>query len=248
MRARLTAWLAPTRPVAAVPRPVAALLVVALALQLAWHAAEPPPAARTEALPPPPAVPVLRLAALGEPAALAAGATLWLQHFDDQPGRSIPYRELDYARVRAWLETLLALEPASGYPLLLAVRLYGQVNDPERQRVMLDLARDAFVERPLERWRWLAEAAIIARHRLGDLELALEYAQLIAEHTEPGQIPFWARDLRILVLEDMGELEAARVLIGGLLASGEITDLHEIRFLERRLEALERRSGDGTDG
>lgn len=247
MRAWLQRRLAPTRPLAAVPRPVAVLLALALAAQLAWHAAEPPPAARTQELPPPPPVPVLRLAALGEPATLAAGATLWLQYFDDQPGRSIPYRELDYARVRAWLETLLALEPDAGYPLLLAVRLYGQVNDPPRQRVMLDLAADAFVERPLERWRWLAEAAIIARHRLGDLELALDYAQRIAAHTEPGQIPHWARDLRILVLEDMGELEAARVLIGGLLASGEITDPHEIRFLERRLEALERRSDDRTD-
>lgn len=246
MHARLQSWLAPTRPLSAVPRPVVALLAAALAAQLAWHAAAPPPAARAQALPPPPAVPVLRLAALGEPAALAAAAALWLQHFDDQPGRSIPYRELDYARLRAWLEALLALEPASGYPLLLAVRLYGQVDDPPRQRIMLDLAADAFVERPLQRWRWLAEATIIARHRLGDLELALDYARLIAEHTQTGQIPFWARDLRILLLEDMGELEAARVLIGGLLASGEITDPHEIRFLEHRLDALERNRGDGT--
>ena len=141
----------------------------------------------------------------------------------------------------------LIVGPVEEAVKLLAVRLYGQVNDPPRQRIMLDLAAEAFVERPLQRWRWLAEAAIIARHRLEDLELALEYARLIAEHTEPGQIPFWARDLRILVLEDMGELEAARVLIGGLLASGEITDPHEIRFLERRLEALERRSGERTD-
>lgn len=246
MHAWLQRRLAPTRPLAAVPRPVAVLLVAALAAQLAWHAAAPPPAARVQGLPPPPPVPVLHLAALGEPGALAPGATLWLQHFDDQPGRSIPYRELDYGRLRAWLETLLALEPASGYPLLLAVRLYGQVNDPARQRIMLDLAADAFVERPLQRWRWLAEATIIARHRMGDLELALDYARLIAEHTEPGQIPFWARDLQILLLEDMGELEAARMLIGGLLASGEITDPHEIRFLERRLDALERRRGSGT--
>lgn len=240
--------LAPVRPVSDVPRPVVGTLALALAAQLAWHALEPGLAARTRAIPPPPPDPALRLAALGEPSALAAGGLLWLQFFDQQPGVSVPYRELDYGRVRGWLERLLALQPRSQYPLLLAVRLYAQVNDPERQRVMLDFAHDAFLERPQARWRWLAEAAILAEHRLGDRALALRFARALATHTHPGDIPFWARDLHILLLEDMGEFEAARILIGGLLASGEIDDPQEIRFLERRLDALERRTQQGGNG
>ena len=51
-------------------------------------------------------------------------------------------------------------------------------------------------------------------------------------------MPAWAREMSIAVLEDMGELEAARVLIGGLLHDGRLRDAHEIRFLEQRLEAL----------
>lgn len=241
MNPALARWRAPTRSVRAVPRGVRIALAVALAAQLAWHAVAPDPVARARALPAPPPPEALQVAALGEPSTLAAAVALWLQFHDDQPGVSIPWRELDYAVVRAWLERLLALAPASEYPLMLAVRVYGQVADPPRQREMFDFVRAAFVERPVERWRWLAEAALQARHRLEDPELALTYARLLAEHTRPGEIPHWARDLQILVLEDLGELEAAKVLIGGLLASGEIRDPREIRFLEHKLDQLESR-------
>ena len=61
------------------------------------------------------------------------------------------------------------------------------------------------------------------------------------EHTGTGQIPHWARDLQILLLEDLGELETARILIGGLLASDAIEDPQELRYLERKLDALRER-------
>jgi hypothetical protein len=44
--------------------------------------------------------------------------------------------------------------------------------------------------------------------------------------------------MRIFLLEDMGEREAAAVLLGGLLDSGEVKDTNEIRFLMQRLDAL----------
>ena len=40
------------------------------------------------------------------------------------------------------------------------------------------------------------------------------------------------------ILEDMGELDSATILLGGLLASGEITDSREIHFLTQRLEEM----------
>ena len=112
------------RPLAAVPAMVFAMLITALGLQITWQAAQPRPVARAEALKAPPAVPVLRVASLGEPVALAQLMTLYLQAFDNQPGISIPFRELDYRRVIEWLETILALDPATQYPLLMATHLY----------------------------------------------------------------------------------------------------------------------------
>jgi len=44
---------------------------------------------------------------LGEPIALAQWLTLYLQAFDNQPGVSIPFQDLDYPRVIRWLDTIL---------------------------------------------------------------------------------------------------------------------------------------------
>ncbi|MDZ7829060.1 MAG: hypothetical protein U5K33_06100 [Halofilum sp. (in: g-proteobacteria)] len=250
-RATITATirrrLAPTRSWSAVPPVLRIVLPLLLLVQLAWHGLMPGPRASVAPLDDPPPEPMMRLAALGEPRTLAAAGLLRLQFHDTQPGRSIPFRELDYDRIRAWLERLLALAPDSDYPLLLAVRIYGQVDDPVRQRKMLDFVRSAFIERPRDRWRWLAEAIIIAKHRLDAPRLALDYARLLNQHTRPGEIPFWARDLQVLLLQDLGELESARILIGGMLASGAITDPHEIRFLEQKLRELENSERDNPE-
>ena len=224
------------RPVASVPRPVMIVLAVALCLQIAWQALRPGPSARAEALGEPATTAVLRPLALGEPIALAQLLTLYLQAFDNQPGVSITFRELDYARVVAWLDAILELDPIGQYPLLMASQIYSQVPDPARQRQMCEFVRRQFERDPDRRWRWLAHCAIVAKHRLGDVQLALAYAEAItlrARHASG-----WARQMRIFILEDLGELDAAKVLLGGLLASGEVTDPKEIHFLTERLEKL----------
>jgi hypothetical protein len=119
---------------------------------------------------------------------------------------------------------------------MMAAQLYAQVPDEAKERQMLEFVHRAFLEAPDRRWRWLAHAAIVAKHRLHDMRLALSYADDIARHA-PHALG-WARQMRIFLLEDLGEREAATVLLGGLLASGEVTDPAEIRFLSQRLEAL----------
>src|SRR5688572_4978630 len=97
------------RAIATVPGWVLALLAVTFCLQVAWQALRPNPSAHAEALGDSPAPSVLRAAALGEPIALAQLLTLYLQAFDNQPGISIPFLDLDYSRVAAWLEAILTL-------------------------------------------------------------------------------------------------------------------------------------------
>ena len=225
------------RAITAVPRWVLALLAAALCTQVAWQALQPKPSARAQALGEPPAPAVLRAVALGEPIAVAQLTTLYLQAFDNQPGVSLPFRELDYARVTAWLDTILELDPAGQYPLLLAAQVYGQVADPPRQRQMCEFVRRQFDRDPDRRWRWLAHCAIMAKHRLNDRALALSYAEAITRDAR--RASGWARQMRIFILEDLGEREAATVLLGGLLASGEVTEPKEIHFLTARLKELE---------
>jgi hypothetical protein len=221
-----------------VPRAVLALLAATLCVQIGWQGLQPKPVARAEALGIPLPSPVLRAISLGEPIALAQWLTLYLQAFDNQPGISIPFQDLDYQRVIRWLETILDLDPVSQYPLLMASQLYGQVLDQAKQRQMCDFVFRQFGRDPDRRWRWLAHCAIMAKHRLNDTRLALSYADAIAKYARHASN--WARQMRIFILEDLGEGEAATVLLGGLLASGEVTDPKEIHFLTERLEALKR--------
>lgn len=225
------------RPLRAVPRIVTATLLAALLLHVMWQAAQPTPVARAEALGAPPTLPVLRIAGAGEPVALAQLMTLYLQAFDNQPGISIPFRNLDYRRVIQWLDAILGLDPHGQYPLLLASHVYSQVPDAARERMMLDFVNEQFLRDPNTRWRWLAHATIMAKHQLKDDALALSYAREIARLAPSA--PDWARQMHIFILEDLGELESAKILLGGLLASGEIHDDHEVRFLTERLDAME---------
>ncbi len=80
----------------------------------------------------------------------------------------------------------------------------------------------------------------MARHALHDLPLSLQYAQALSDHAGNAPIPSWARQMHIFVRADMGEHEAAKVLLGGLLASGTVRDPHEIAFLMQRLDMLQK--------
>jgi len=233
----LARGLTDERKLSAVPLSIGVLVAATLAMQLAWHALQPTPVAQANALPPPPDAMALRLSSFGEPIAAAQLLVLYLQAFDNQPGISVPFQALDYRRVSAWLDASLRLDPRGGYPLMMASQLYGQVSDPARQRLMCEFVHARFLEMPDERWRWLAHCAIMAKHRLRDSTLALRYASDITRYA--GAASSWARQMRIFILEDMGETQSAKVLLGGLLATGEITDPAESRFLAERLEALE---------
>ncbi|MBI1732978.1 MAG: hypothetical protein HYR49_09460 [Gammaproteobacteria bacterium] len=223
------------RPVSAVPVPVMLVFALALAAQIGWHLRLPPPVARASALPAPPATLALRGMSFGEEPAFARALMLWLQAFDNQPGISVPFRNLDYRRVVSWLDRILALDPRSRYPLLSAARIYADVPDPDRRRIMIAFVERQFLLAPDTRWPWLAHAVFIARHRLNDLPLALRLARELREYTQADQVPGWARQMEMFVLEAMGETESAKVLLGGLLESGQISDPAEREFLLQRL-------------
>jgi hypothetical protein len=234
-------WSNRERPLAAVPGWIVLLLATALAGQIASQFARRAGAPSAADLPNAPSAQALRLASLGEPAALARLAMIWLQAFDSGGGNTMPYQRLDYARLVAWLRAILATDPRSEYPLFAAARVYAENADPAKARLILEFIFEEFAADPNRRWPALAHAALLAKHRLQDLPLARRYAAAVARLATDASVPVWARQMEIFILEDMNELEAAKVVLGGLLATGRIRDPEEKRFLQGRLEELERR-------
>jgi len=227
------------RPLRDVPLPVIGMLLAALLIQLFWHSLQQPIVAKAEDLPRPMSTRAYVMSSFGEPIAAAKVLNLWLQSFDNQPGISIPLHALDYDVVTDWLDTILELDPRGPYPMLVAARVYGSVSDEEKKRQMMDYIFHKFNEDPNKHWRWLAHAVITAKHELKDMQLALKYANALADKATGENVPYWARDMKIIVLEDMGEVEAAKILVGGLIASGEITDSYELNFLQNKIRTLE---------
>jgi hypothetical protein len=234
------------RPLSHVSASVLALLGAGLALQIGLHYLAPAAQAKAEDLPSPPAASMLRLASMGEPIALAKMLMLYLQAFDYQSGSKVPYKDLDYARLESWLERILDLDPEAQYPLLAAARLYAEVPREAKQRGMMDFIYRQYLLDPNRRWPWLAHATFLAKHRLKDMVLARKYASTIEKYTTAKDVPAWATTMEIFILEDMNELDTARIMIGGLLASGKVSDRAELIFLNGRLREIEERLKPGT--
>jgi len=234
------------RTLASLPSWVWLALGLSLAAQLAWQGTRQPAPPAAANLPPPPPVQALRLASFGEPEATARLVMLYVQAFDLGGGNALPYKNLDYGRLTGWLRAILELDPRSEYPLFLAARVYAEVPDEARSRIALEFVYQEFFKDPNRRWPWLAHAALLAKHRLGDLALARRYAAAIDHYTTSQDVPLWARQMEIFILEDLNELEAAKIMIGGLLAKGSIRDPAEARFLKERLNELEARIARGA--
>nr|VFK59254.1 MAG: hypothetical protein BECKTUN1418D_GA0071000_10985 [Candidatus Kentron sp. TUN] len=230
------------RRIKGVPMSVLFLLAFGFMLQIAWRWVYPPPSAHAELLPVPPSTTVLRLANLGDPLVTAKLLMLWLQAFDNQPGIKVPFQFLDYRKLRHWLARILDLDPRGQYPLLVASRLYAQVPIENKQRIMLEFVHEQFLKDPNRRWPWIAHGVILAKHRLKDLPLALKYARAITDHATGSHIPYWVRDMSIIILEEMGRLADAHRLIDRLLGNKTITDPREIGFLKGRREAIKRKT------
>jgi len=225
-----------------VPRWVLALLAVSLAAQVGWQASRDAGTVAAADLPPPPGAPALRLASFGEAEALARLTMIYLQSYDLGGANTTPYQKLDYRRLVDWLRSILELDPRSQYPLFAAARVYAETPDPARMRIALEFVHDEFLRDPNRRWPWLAHAALLAKHRLKDLPLARRYAHDLQRQTTARDVPLWAKQMEIFILEDMDELEAAKIMIAGLLETGAVSDPAELRFLKQRLEELEARA------
>ena len=160
---------------------------------------------------------------------------------DNQAGQHFRYDLIDYAVLVDWLELISQISPHSEYSMLLASRIYTQTSDPQQLHLMLDFIERQFDADPQLHWRRLAEASLIAKHKLHDLDLALQMAEKIARQPASVQMPQWARDFRFLLLAELNEFESAIAIIQALLQSNVVDDPDEKRFLLEKLSDFQQK-------
>ena len=158
-----------------------------------------------------------------------------LQLHDNQAGKHVRYSRLDYERLVDWLDQIYQLNTQSEYPTMLASRVYSQTRDKVRLKIILEYINRTFMYNPQLHWRRLAEASVIAKHQLEDLELALQMADKLSSQPPSVEMPRWARDMQFILLGDMNEFETAITIIVALLQSEAVNDPDEARFLKEKL-------------
>jgi hypothetical protein len=211
------------------------LLGFCLLANVVYQRQYPPPRVDVVDLGQPPSAALVRTAALGESAFAGYLVMMFLQNVDVPLGRATPLADLTRPTVIRWLDLALDLDPDTGYPLLLAARHYAETGSPEQRRMMLDWVYRRFEERPNQRWPWLAHAVFVARHVLHDNTLAELYAAALRTDVSDPTVPSWVRQMDLLLRADLGETADAKIILGGLIAAGQIRSPVELKFLESRL-------------
>jgi len=224
------------RPVLGLPRPLLFGLLLLLMVQLWYHRLD---QQRFETIYQPLGKPLsaraYRHAAMGSEQLLGYLLAIRLQLHDNQAGQHFRYSLIDYQVLIEWLDRITEVSPGTEYPMLLASRVYTSTGDQARLRAILGFIQRRFDDDPQLHWRRLAEASVIAKHKLQDLELALAMAEKLAQQPASVKMPNWARDFEFLLLAELNELESAIAMIQALLQTDAVHDPDEKRFLQGKL-------------
>jgi len=230
------------RPLAELPRPLLFAFVLAFGVQVLMHQSNVTKASKEyRPLGKPFDAQVYARLSIGSRRLLSYLLSIRLQLHDNQAGRHVRYDQIDYLVLIEWLSQISQLNRQSEYPMMLASRIYTQTQDKPRLRSLLVFIDDQFAGQPQLHWRRQAEAILMAKHKLGDLELALEMAKRLADQPDTVQMPHWARDMHFLLLSDLNEFEAAILVVQALLKSGSITDPDELRYLKSKLSDFQQK-------
>lgn len=223
-----------------VPKMVFIFLFIGFFMQILWHYNFTKFELKQRPLPEPPTYKTASIFSFGEKTALAKLTMLWLQSFDNQPGVSIPLKNINYEILIKWLDLILKLDERAYSPLLAAIRFYAEVPVFYKQYLMTEFVFKKFLEAPNQRWVAMAHAVYISKHKMKNLLLAAKYARELRLNVTDKNIPHWARQMEFFILEDMGEFESAKILIGALLESGELKDPKQINFLIQKLDKIKK--------
>lgn len=212
------------------------MLAATLVLNLAFWSGSKFIYAKWEGVPPVPTRNGATMMALGDPEFAYRLGAITLQNLGDSGGRVTPIRNYDYARLGAWFKLLDDLDPASDHVPMLAAYYFGATRVPADVAVVVDYLSAAGARPIGSKWRWLVHAIFLARHRLDDLQLALDLAYKLSKMQLVDDVmPGWARQMPAFVLKEQGDREDARKIITELLLTGHGFHPNEIHFMKSYL-------------
>ncbi len=176
-------------------------------------------------VPPTPSVSGALWSALGDSQLAYRGYGVMIQNMGDTGGKIIGLKEYDYEALAKWFRLEHQLDPDASFMPMLAGYFFGAIKDhPEKLPPLVDYLELAAGDGEGKKWRFLGQAAFLARYKMNDPERALELAYKLAAFKNP-DLPQWARQMPVSILKTQGEKEAAYEFMVNLLKT-EADSLH----------------------
>jgi hypothetical protein len=190
---------------------------------------------RWEGVPPVPSKLGAIMMTLGDPEFSYRFLAITLQNLGDVGRDVTPLRDYNYKRLGQWFFLLQELDPVSDHVPMVAAYYFGATKVPKDVAVVVNYLSLAG-QIPLgEKWRWLAQAAFLAQHRMYDTPLALKLAYQLAKLPNRDTMPQWARQMPAFVLSNSGDKEAAKKLLENMLVTEKTAHLQELNFMKAYL-------------
>ncbi len=182
-------------------------------------------------VPPAPSHRAMSAAGLGDRQLAYRIASVTLQNLGNVGGRAERLQSYDYNNLKNWMLMTWQLDPISNYVPYLAAFYFGAVDDKEKLKRIVDYLELAGSGTEGQKWRWMAQAAYIARYKLNDMDRAYDLATKLAASPEK-DLPDWARQMPAVILNVKGDREAAYALMLNVMKSGAATmPAQEMNFM-----------------
>lgn len=187
---------------------------------------------RWSGVPPAPTGQGALMMSLGDAELSYRSLALTLQSLGDLGVDTTRLKDYDYPELGRWFRLLSGLDPVSDHVPTLAAYYFGATRVPKDVAVVVDYLRVVGSVPAGEKWRWLAHAVYLAQHRMFDLSLALKMAYELARMPNSDTFPQWARQMPAFVLAKKGEKEAAREMMGNMIATDKNMSREEVNTLK----------------
>jgi hypothetical protein len=210
-------------------------LALVLLLQLAFWSASRQVIPKWGGVPPVPTQQGATMMTLGDPEFSFRFLAITLQSLGDGNGQSTPLKDYNYATLGQWFFLLNRLDAVSDHVPMIAAYYFGATRVPKDVAEVVKYLGQIGQDTRGEKWRWLAQAVYLARHRMDDLSLALDLAYKLAKLEADAPMPSWTKQMPAFILKEQGDTAAARQLMEEMLLSTQQAHPNEINFMSSYL-------------
>lgn len=166
------------------------------------------------------------VSSLGDKSFLYRANGIMLQNLGEWDGQGRFLDNYNYKHIEAWLFLQHELDPYSNHSPSLAAMYFGAAKQPENIEHLVDYLHLAGNNPEGKKWRWLAQAVHMLRHKVQNNEKAYKFALDLSNlNQENPNMPAWTRQLPALIKSSEGNKEEALKIMKSILQY-EIHNLH----------------------